>query len=658
MAVQTGQTQGQASSFATNTGAAGQASETLNSSSTGGNGGLFDFTQGLHSLPVSATVGGQSIRDFQKVWDEMQKADTAWDMVLLNLDRTNEPGWFASAIVAVVWAKEEAARSNGNPIKVAVYPMLLANTEKRQLSSFMVKINDLEYPVNEVPSMAMNEQFTTRINEMVADHFGKPVSIINVPGMVVHKEVDLTKADQVRPLIENAARAGVTAIAQTMPNFVDANLSKLQPGSVQTMKIESNAQPRYDITGMPIRSDFLMTFSDRQPGNRQQTAADRRSLNDVSGQETVWASMSAFIDLVYNPVPQAMFAHGMDPAAQTRVFVPRTVVTDIHHNQLATVASTMMMLATTTALAAPQVWLGQLYQRMKNYSIHLEGKGKDKFDPTDIGVLNTIARAFQMNGEAAHFDLKSNDVTTDVFVDFAQKVFVPQMHVAVDVPHAGPQSFFMGLISAAANNDRNALLAFVGYMDKLTGGLFTKRFLNGDISKLSAATFFSETNNTTPAGYAYQKGPDDNLVKVDLRQVDYLYVANRFKNDPTTLKKWAQSFLVGEVDAAKRLGQRMDVLNACFTNVTVNGYFERHTFRADFLVSLFNCMVELGIKPELKYIDPLRDASSGENAPAFVRTQGLQQGMLSSGGFTAAGGLSSSGLGSGGLGNGGLGRWG
>ena len=98
MAVQTGQTQGQASSFATNTGAAGQASETLNSSSTGGNGGLFDFTQGLHSLPVSATVGGQSIRDFQKVWDEMQKADTAWDMVLLNLDRTNEPGWFASAI--------------------------------------------------------------------------------------------------------------------------------------------------------------------------------------------------------------------------------------------------------------------------------------------------------------------------------------------------------------------------------------------------------------------------------------------------------------------------------------------------------------------------------------------------------------------------------
>ena len=36
----------------------------------------------------------------------------------------------------------------------------------------MVKINDLEYPVNEVPSMAMNEQFTTRINEMVADHFG------------------------------------------------------------------------------------------------------------------------------------------------------------------------------------------------------------------------------------------------------------------------------------------------------------------------------------------------------------------------------------------------------------------------------------------------------------------------------------------------------
>lgn len=656
MAVQTGTNQNP-DSFATNGSPATSGGSTLNNDTAASGAGLFDFAQGLHSLPVSGAIGGQSILDFLKIWEEMKKNDGGWDMALLNIDRANEPGWFASAVIAVVWSKEDASRSNGAPLRVAAYPMLLAGTEKRQLTSFMVKLNDLEYPVTEVPSMAMNDQFMQRVNELVSEHFSRPVAIINVPGMVVHKEVDLTKSEQVRPLITNAARAGVTAIAQTIPQFVDADLSKLAPGSIQTMKIEANTQARYDITGMPIRSDILMTFSNRQASTQQRTPADRRSLHDVAGQETVWAQMSAYIDLVYNPTQQAMFTHGVDASAHSRVFVPRTVITDISHHQLATVASTFMMLATSTALASPHVWLGQLYQRSKNYGIHLEGKGKDKFDPTDLGILNVMARAFTINGEAHPYDLKSNDVTTDDFVKYAEKVFVPQMHVAVAVPHAGPQSFFMGIISAAANGDPAALKALVGHLDKLTGNLFSKRYLAASNGKLSAEMFFSEVNNTCPAGYAYQKGPDDNLVKVDLRQVDYLYVANRFKNDPVTLKKWAQSFLVGEVDAAKRLGQRMDVLNACFTNVVVNGYYEMHTFRADALVALFNCMVELGVKPELKFIDPLRDASSGENAPAFVRQQGMQQNMLSNGGFSPVGGIQSVGLGSGGLGNGGLGRW-
>lgn len=653
MAVQTGQTPGQPENFSTNTSAAASAAgSTMNNAASSSS--VFDFTQGLHSLPVSSDTGGQAIRDFKKVWEEMQKQDTAWEMQLLALDNTREPGWFASTVIALVWAKEDASRNGGTPVKVAAYPMLLANTEKRSLTTYMVKIRDLEFPVNEVASMAMNDQFIARVNELVTEHFGKVVNVINVPGMVVHKEIDLTKPEQVRPLIANAARAGVTAIAQTMPSFVDANLSKLAPGSVQTMKIESTSQSGFDITGMPIRRDFTLTFSDRQNNRQQQTAADRRSLNDVTGQETVWASMGGFIDLVFNPVNRDVFSGG-DPNALTRVFVPRTVVTEINHAQLATVASTMMMLALTTCLAAPHVWLGLLYQRSKNHSIHTEGRGKDKaIDPTDLGVLNVMARAYMAGNEAHPFDLKSNDVTVDDFVKYAEKVFVPQMHIAIDVPHAGPQSFFQGIISAAANNDRNALMALVGHMDKLTGGKFSKNYLNGDTSKLTAEMFFSETNNTTPAGYAYQKGPDDNMVKVDLRQVDYLYVANRFKNDPAVLKKWSQSFLVGEIDVAKRLGQRMDVLNSVFTNVVVNGYYERHTFRADMLVALFNCMIDLGVRPELKYIDPLRDASSGENAPAFVRQQGLQQGMLASGGFTQAGGLTGS---SGGLGTGGLGRW-
>ncbi|MGZ7259884.1 hypothetical protein ACXWO8_10135, partial [Streptococcus pyogenes] len=76
-----------------------------------------------------------------------------------------------------------------------------------------------------------------------------------VPGMLVHKEIDLTKADQVRPIIENAARACVTGIAQTMPRFTDVDLSKLAPGSVQSLKVETNNQPLFDITGMPIRRD-------------------------------------------------------------------------------------------------------------------------------------------------------------------------------------------------------------------------------------------------------------------------------------------------------------------------------------------------------------------------------------------------------------------
>lgn len=663
MAVQTGQPQGQSpidNGFSTNPGA--KQNDTLNNAggSTDG-GGLFDFGQGLHALPVTSTQGGQSIRDIMKVWEEMEKRDVVWDMTLVALDNTQETGWFASSAVALVWNKAEAAANGGVPNKVAVYPMLLAGTEKRPLSSFTVKLRDLEYPVQEVASMAMNDQYKERITQLVTEHFGgKAINILHVPGMVVHKEVDLTKPDQVRPLIENAARAGVTAIAQSIPKFTDVDLSRLAAGSTQVMKIEMVTQPLFDITGQPIRRDFDMTFSDRAGKAQQQTVSERRSLNDVGAIETNWARMSLFLDLSYMPpsAPQVYASH-MDQSAQHRVFVPRAIVTDIHHYQLATVASTMLMLAQTVALAQPNIWFGLFWQRMKNHNLHFGGDSKSKVeDPTDLGTLNLVARAIgDGKGNFGPVDLKSNDIRPEDFISFAQKVLVPQIHVAIDVPHAGPRSFFMGIISAAANGDPVALRALVGHMDKLTGGLFSQRYLKGDSTNVSVGQFFSEVNNTTPGGYAFVKGPDGAPQKVDLRTVDYLYVLNKFKNDPTTVKKWSQSFLVGELEVAKRLGQRMDVLSACFTNVNVNSYYERHTFRSDMLMALFNCMLELKVRPELKYMDPLRDAAGDENAPAFVRQQGLQANGLTAG-FQQPGGGMTGGLGTGGLAGGGLGRWG
>lgn len=614
-----------------------------------GKGGLFDFTESLQ-LPVSSTDGAKAIADFKETYEKIREDNSIWITKLLVLDNTNETNWrYSTVAIAVTSAR--------NPTSVALYPMTLASTASAPLEPFTQRVGDLEFKMDSVPAMAMDDNWRHRLEDLAQEAFpdvsGDQITII--AGMVVPEDRDLTNIREVRTLVKNAVLACVTLLVEVLPGFTDVDLTLLSPDVTPIMRLESTPNAnKVDIVGAPVRQDFAMTFSARKT-NQPQQEKNNHSLNELNTGDTTWGSMSAYLDISYAPATNSLYS--ADPTLRTRLLGARAIITDIDQKKLSTAASTALMLVMSTCLAAQNVWHGLFYNRMKEF----QNKHPDAvIDPTDVGLLNMITKTIMVQGSNEPEPVVLLDATGDLqlFVDFMNRSFHEEVHVAIDVPHTGPTSWFIGLYSAMANGDQAAMHEFVRAMDKVTGGSFSRTYFQNYTPQmqLQVNMFFSEVNNVFHMGHYTAKSPDGEPEVRDLRTIDFNYVFARLgRNDPAVMQKWSQSWLVGN-DLAIRLAGRMDIYEACVNKPVVTGYGSRHTLRSELLVAMWNCVTETGLVPELKYVDPLQGASAGLNAPAYMTTSGLNVMNMNSSYGRQAGGNKGGGMSLGSIGQN-SGRW-
>ncbi len=641
MGVQSGtnqQTQ-QASSF---TGQSAAASEGLSAHAPAASAPAVDNMwsfegAGLPEL-VSTKAGGADVRTIQATIAAImakEQPQGGFEVDTLIIDNTTEVGWRFSAVITTL--KQKATNT------VAFFPLVLESTASAPLEMDQREVGAVTYSVEHVPSDALDASFVERILKAVADaHPGS--ELVDCGGMVVPKNIDASIEDQVRPILHNAARACMTAIVEQNPDFVDMNLGLRVDNTYQTVSLNVSNQHVTDIVDQPIRQDVMITLTSRQKQDNQAAGAQQRnrSIHSIGATEKVIGGVGGFFDAAFAPKAgnSGYNTYGANPLDRTRQFIKRFNITHLNQPRLATLASTLLLINQSVVLADQSVSDSVFFQRMRQH--RLDAGPKDKgVDVTDVGVLN-LASNIKAEQTPTAYDLKSNTTTTDIFASFMDQVFVPGFALAIDVPRAGPQSWVLDVFTAAAAGNPDALAEIVRAADKLTNGKFSRHFFNGQqpIAKLDMV--FSEVNNTVHNGY-FMKQQGDVVVKRDIREVDYLYVLNRFGTLDKTALDWAMTFLVNQMNPYQRMARRKEIIEACVGGrVFVTGYSERHTFSDLFVKALFDSCLESGLKPNFQYNNPLAGANTGVVAPSFA-TGGVIGGSLLQSGFNTGGNNASAG---------------
>lgn len=591
---------------------------------------------GLADL-VSVKAGGADVRTIQSTINgimvkEQPQGDFAIDTLLI--DNTVEVGWRFSAVVLTLKQK--------NTNTVAFFPLILESTASAPLEPDHREVGAIVYVVDHVPSDALDASFLERILKVVADaHPG--AELVDCGGMVVPKNIDASIEDQVRPVLHNAARACMTAIVEQNPDFIDMNLGLRQDNTYQTVSMQVVNQHAVDIVEQPIRQDVVITLTSRQKQNNDGNRERVRSVHNIGATEKVIGGIGGFFDVVFAP-KAANAGYGMynqNPLDRTRQFIPRFTITAMNQPRLATLASTLLLIEQATVLSEQSVRDSVFFQRMKQARLNAAPKDKS-VDVTDVGVLN-LASNIKNEATPTVYDLRSNAHGPDDFAAFMDQVFMPGFGLSIDVPRAGPQSWVLDVFTGAASGDPAAMAEIVRAADKLTNGVFSQIFFAGMQAPVAKVEmFFSETNNTIHNGY-FMKQEGDNTVKRDIREVDYLYVLNRFGTMDKTALDWAMTFLVNQMNPYQRMARRKEIIEACVGGrVYITGYSERHTFSDHFVKSLFASRVKLALKPTFQYNNPLAGANTGVVAPQFA-SGGLINGSLLQTGFSTGGNNASAG---------------
>lgn len=566
--------------------------------------------------PVTTLVTSDVIGKLEAALAIVAKPNAQQEVRLLSVDNTQEPNWRYSAAVLVVRRPQQGWLS--------YFPMLIEATENRPLESRSVPLGntDRQIPVTPVPGDGFDQAYAVRIEQLLAQTYPND-KVLLVQGLVIPRTVNFDDLEPLKHILALAARSCVNQLAEIDPAFTDNNLSRVARDSsvVSRLSVTSglNGEKRNTL-GAPVRQDISLKLVAVLPQDNNQQSTSRvaqvHSLNGQGSPEEAIGEVSAYMDTRFLPAVTSLY--NQDPKVATRRFVPELVISGVHLSKLATTASLMMMVTQMTVLAEPRIWHSVLYQRRNNTMGEYKGAA---FDPTDLGALNYASNVAQQP-EAGPYDLKSPTVTPNEFISYIDRAFVQALSISIDVPRMSVGSAFMNALSEAALGKPEALALLQASVNKLTGGKFNQLFFSetGGNGVLTADHVFSERNNSLYTGYYNQKVGNQTR-DVSISHIDTVALMARYgKQEPGMIVKWAQSFMVRDIDPVIRMANKREVI-AAYTNdsAVITGISDRHTFNARFLQVLVACNVQNGFQPTLEFNDPLAGHDTGLQAPVFMQ---------------------------------------
>jgi hypothetical protein len=542
------------------------------------------FGGNLFAAPIGRGVGSEVLSKIQKgLQEHYAQASKEYELQVLSLDNVNEPALAFSVLVV-------AGRLVGAMNRLAYHIVVVEATGDR-IAPYFENIHNTQIEVVRTTADAYDNILVAKVENKLKQAYPGLDAYINAEATVVPRTFDPENKDAIHKLSLNAGLAVFTYLNVTSKTFTDFNLATGRDESQLIVDVRFSDQPQEDLVGEPVRADFAIAFNAQRQGgqnNRSINAGDRQlSLTNVSG----------FFDVVWAPVAGGnVFQNPWMPQQNvpTQKYVARAIMTDLMSNFSYTPGAVLLAIATTMALRDDNNWV----QAFRPKPII----GND-VDLRDIGALNIEANLMNdPSGYGQPIDTKAESFRLENLGQLVSSLFQPGLIMSIDVPDAGPNSWFLSMFAAAAKGNTSAQKVIFESAQDLTNGEFEKYFSLGD-------QMFVDVDNRVHLGHWI----DRNGIKRDIREIDYLAVANLIgSRDPVRCRAWSDTWTRDDYPLIQRMAERKKIITALTSDsAVITGFANRVTFSAKLMDALTQGCRDAGLVVRIN--TPLSSADFNTN---------------------------------------------
>lgn len=497
-------------------------------------------------------------KTFREIAKEVENKNNAIEVKVLYLDRSFAPALHYEGFVV-------ATTSRAKPDIGVGFNAILLEATGDPLKSMRQTFDNESVEIPQYADAVVDARLLQYVRDLLITTFGNKVPLHPSDTQVVPAGFDPEDSNAARKLLSNAAAAATTSLvmfADGGRHFRDVNL----PKDIAEMKTKSGSGDA-DLT-------FIRSFTPSQEVNylNQVVRASvdvkgmvgyrknqgHYSYNDGSGPR-VAAEVLGFMELM--PVlPRHAFVNAQfNPALGYQQpparFRPVFVITRPSANFSLTPGAVLFSILMAADLNRYSAWAAAFMPKKGS-------TGKNEIDLTDIGAISIdIPNPMNPNEPIARPPTKSHDFTTEALMQFLGSNCSPEMVVALDVPLAGPTTWYTSIFSAAAAGQPAAIEFLNNTMDELVGGGGTfKRMLPPGTPILASQVLNLET------GYW-----EDGKNRRDIAEVDFVAVCNYADEtrNPAMVERWTNSFLQFQRPEALRLRDRREIIQEVTGNQAV-----------------------------------------------------------------------------------------
>lgn len=444
-------------------------------------------------------------------------------------------------------------------------------------------ISGVRYEISRTPADALDDKYITQAQHTVAETLKIELSAVTiVDGTLVPNEFDVTSESLVSELINNTFNSIHSEVSIRVMDYKGVNINTLiQNNRNGKFNINLYFNPEesnfFDQTGMPIRQDVCIALSYKL--NQSQNNKSINQGNDVYDIVKTYG----YIDFEWSPtIVNNMMA--------SQKFVPNFIITHIDSQVAPTPDILMLGVASVLAINEDMNWM-QAFRPVP-------GK-KSEIDFNDIGALN-VEGNIENNptGFGKKYDTKSKTFTITELNKFIQTLVRPNIMVSIDVPKAGPETWFTSVLQYIKfRNSKEAFGRVNDYINTLTNGAYQP----GNFP------MFADVSNKIHGGFYKSKDGYK-----DLRHLNsYLSISN-FLSDtnqaPSLIAQYTNTLYNSSIPAELRSAERKKYLDEMSNKTAVyKQYHDRMTFSAGFLMNLINSLKMVGFAPVFSNMGAIND---------------------------------------------------
>ena len=457
-------------------------------------------------------------------------------------------------------------------------------------------IHGVRYEILRTPAEALDPKCISQAQAIVGNAIKvPPESVIVADGTLVPNEFDVENDGQVAELISNTFNATDVEIATRVSDYKGVDISGLMQTYrngkfIVNLHFNSEDTVYYDQTGMPVRQDVCVALSFKTGDNDQSNRSIHQSDDTFEIVRTYGYIDFEFIGPNYvNGIPMS------------QKFIPNFIITHIEAGNIAPTSDIVMMaVASVISLKDDMNWM---------QAFRPTPARKNEIDYCDIGALNIEGNIeASPTGFGKRYDTKSKTTTVMELNKLVQTLVQPTMTVSIDVPKAGPETWYMSVFQhILMYKDQLALNRVTTFMNNATGGAYQPD---------NTPMFMDTTNKIHGGFYKVKEGFRD------LRHLSsYLAVANyaaETNQQPAIIQQYTNTLYSNNIPPILRAATRRTYIDEMSgRTAVVKQMFDRMTFSGAFLMNWVRALTSVGFNPVFSSAGGMNDMFIKRNTANF-----------------------------------------